>query len=75
MRAKVAVALGVIATLGVIAFCVGAWRSVDLNSSSTASLAYVFIPIYGLGAAILIWGVVAFAISRGKKKRRFANPS
>jgi hypothetical protein len=75
MRARVAIALGAIATLGVIAICVGLWRSVDLNSSSTAAIAYIFIPLYGLGAAILIWSLVAFAVERGRKKRRSANPS
>jgi hypothetical protein len=77
MRVRLAVALGVIGTVGVIAFCVAFWRSVDLNSSSTAGIAYFFIPLYGLAGLALVWGLVGFLIDRGKKKqkKRFANPS
>jgi hypothetical protein len=58
-------------------FCVGLWRGVDLGSSSTASLAYIFIPLWGIAGLAVVWSLVGFAIERGKKKhkQRFANPS
>jgi uncharacterized membrane protein YiaA len=69
------VALGVLATVGVVVFAIGLWRSVDLASSSTASLAYLFIPVYAFGATLAIWFLVAFFIRRARRKRRFADPS
>jgi len=59
---KVAVALTII----VVAVGLALLLSVDLQSSSTAGLAYVFIPLYMVGALLLIW--LVFLGARAKKR-------
>jgi hypothetical protein len=68
---KVGAALTAIVIAGAGALL--AW--VDLGSSPTAGLVYVFVPREALGLIVLIWlGVlVALAIRRGPDDRRFAN--
>lgn len=78
---RIAIAIGVVLSAAFIAVLVVAWRSVDLTSSSTAALAYVWIPIWGLIGLSAIWSrvVIFVSIRKSLRERRFdkrsANPS
>jgi hypothetical protein len=70
---KIALAVCALLSAALIVFLAFFWVSVDLNSSSTASLAYLWIPIWGLLGLSLIWGGI-FATIR-YFVARFANRS
>ena len=59
---------------GGVSFLLFAHGSVDLRSSSTASIALLFIPIYSLGAIIsgLVLGLILHAIIKAKRMRIIA---
>lgn len=45
------------ALAGLVAFLLWAHGTVNLRSSSTAAIALIFIPIYGIGAVVAAWAV------------------
>lgn len=59
------------ALAGALAFLLWAHGTVNLRSSSTAAIALLFIPIYGVGAIVAGWAVgwVAHAISKDDRGR------
>ena len=69
---KIAVAICALLSAALIVFLALAWLSVDLASSSTAGLAYLWIPIWGILGLGLIWSGL-FATARYIARRRFAN--
>lgn len=70
MSIRALVTLGLAATLGVVGLCAGVWAGTDFTSTSTAPLALIFIPFWGVVAIAVIWLVVWTKISRIRRERR-----
>jgi len=68
---KIALAICAVLSMALIVLLAVAWGSVDVASSSTGSLVYLWLPIYGILGLILIWGAI-FPIIRSAE-RRFVN--
>jgi hypothetical protein len=70
---RIALAICALLSAALIVFLAYFWVSVDLTSSSTAGLAYIWIPVWGVLGLSLIWGGI-FATLR-YFVARFANRS
>jgi hypothetical protein len=68
MGVRAVVALGVVATLGAVGITAAFWLSTDFSSTSTAPLALLFIPAWGLGAITVIWILVWLRIRQSRWK-------